>query len=59
MPENKEKIMEECCTCISCKSQEWKIFKDRIECAKCGRETDFSAPDLHPKDLIHLTNDNF
>ena len=56
--------METVCTCISCKSQTWIIYQDRMECSKCGKThkwplncTDAEA--TKAQDLINLTNDNY
>lgn len=51
--------MEECCTCKNCGGQTWSIYADRIECAKCRKVEVKFEEDLHPSDLINLTNDNF
>ena len=52
----------EVATCKSCKNQAWKIYKDHIECSKCGKTYHWPfgvSSDVKAQDIIHLTNDNY
>ena len=46
--------MEDVMTCL-CGHQEWKLFGDRIRCAKCSRQYSF-ATEQKAADLMGMVN---
>lgn len=55
--------MEEVCTCGDCGNQTWKIYHDRMECARCGKTYTWPTQGyiellLLAQNLIKLTNGN-
>ena len=55
--------MEEVTRCV-CDNIHWIIFKDRIECSKCGKEykwpLDCKVEEAtKAQDIINLVNDNY
>jgi len=53
--------MEEVCTCVVCKGRSWIIYRDRMECPKCGKTYQWplecsDKEATKAQDLLDLTN---